>query len=53
VAVENATIIVSETKLIINFDYFNLMIRQKVDLTKYIEQHSFHFDAAYGADVSN
>jgi len=27
--------------------------REKVDLTKYIEQHSFHFDGAYGENSKN
>ena len=33
-------------------DFF-IILRQKVDLTKYIEQHSFHFDAAYNDNISN
>ena len=33
-------------------DFF-IILRQKVDLTKYIEQHSFHFDATYNDNVSN
>ena len=31
----------------------NFFLRQKVDLTKYIEEHLFNFDYAFGENCSN
>ena len=31
----------------------NIIIRQKVDLTKYIEEHNYIFDAVYDENSTN
>ena len=47
------TVIVKELKYIINKQSVFTINRQKVDLTKYIEEHNFNFDDAFDESNTN
>lgn len=47
---DNSTVVVKEIKFVQLFDHTN---RQKVDLTKFVEEHNFNFDLVFDQTTTN